>query len=81
MRDPVLQTLRLSLREMSLEDPGFVASMLAHPEVMRFLPRCYSREEAEDRVRRQRDRYARGGYAYWLLTAKATGVRRSGSGT
>ena len=36
MGEPVLETSRLILREMSLSDLDFVASMLAHPEVMRF---------------------------------------------
>jgi hypothetical protein len=31
---------------MSPDDLDFVAAMLAHPEVMRYYPKCYSREEA-----------------------------------
>ncbi len=72
MGEPVLETSRLVLREMSLNDLDFVASMLAHPEVMRFWPRCYSREEAEEWVRQQQDRYARHGHGYWLALEKAT---------
>ncbi len=69
----VLETPRLVLREMCLADLDFVASMLAHPEVMRFYPKCYSREEAEAWVRRQQDRYARHGHGFWLVIEKATG--------
>ncbi len=42
----VLETDRLALREMSLDDLDFVATMLADPQVMRFYPKCYSREES-----------------------------------
>lgn len=68
----VLETPRLVLREMSLADLDFVASMLAHPEVMRFYPKCYTRVEAEAWVLRQQDRYARHGHGIWLVLDKAT---------
>ncbi len=69
----VLETPRLVLRELDPDDLDFVAAMLADPEVMRYWPRPYSREEAEDWVRRQRERYARDGYGYWLAVERATG--------
>ena len=68
-----LETPRLVLRGMCSDDLGFVASMLAHPEVMRFWPAPYPRSEAEAWIRRQVERYARGGYGYRLLLEKATG--------
>ena len=68
----ILETPRLLLREMSLDDLDFVAAMLAHPEVMRFWPQPFSREEAADWVRRQQERYARDGFGYWLALNKAT---------
>ena len=43
-----LETPRLALREMSLDDLDFVAAMLGHPEVMRFYPKVYSRDEARE---------------------------------
>ena len=69
----MLETPRLSLREMSPGDLDFVASMLAHPEVMRFWPAPYHRAEAEAWVDRQGERYARHGYGYWIVLEKATG--------
>jgi [ribosomal protein S5]-alanine N-acetyltransferase len=69
----VLNTLRLILREMSLDDLDFVAAMLADPEVMRCYPKCYSREEAQTWVQRQIKRYARHGHGLWLSLDKATG--------
>ena len=69
----VLETKRLILREMSLSDLDFVAAMLAHPEVMLYWPKCYSREEAADWIKRQQKRYATDGVGYWLAIDKASG--------
>jgi [ribosomal protein S5]-alanine N-acetyltransferase len=72
VQKPILETVRLLLREMSLADLDFVAAMLAHADVMRFYPKCYSREEAEVWVQRQTRRYARHGHGLWLVWEKAT---------
>ena len=72
----ILETPRLVLRELTLDDLDFMASMLAHPKVMRFYPNCYSRDEAEAWVRRQMDRYAQHGHGGWLALDKATGDPR-----
>ncbi len=68
----VLETPRLVLREMSAADLGFVAEMLADPQVMRYWPRCYTREEASDWIDRQRARYVKDGVGYWLAISKAS---------
>jgi ribosomal-protein-alanine N-acetyltransferase len=68
----ILETPRLVLREMTAGDLDFVATMLAHPEVMRYYPKCYSRAEAEDWLRRQFNRYGAHGYGLWLVREKAT---------
>lgn len=70
---PVLETRRLFLREMSQEDLDFIAAMLADPEVMRFYPKCYSREESAVWIERQMKRYTRHGHGLWLVLEKATG--------
>jgi [ribosomal protein S5]-alanine N-acetyltransferase len=69
----ILETPRLVLRELVRDDLDFVAEMLAHPEVMRFWPKPFSRAEAEDWIRRQQARYARDGHGYWLALDKASG--------
>jgi len=69
----ILETPRLRLREMSLGDLEFVAAMLSHPEVMRFYPKLYSRQEAEAWIERQLGRYARNGHGLWLAEDRATG--------
>ncbi len=72
---PILETPRLILREMIADDLDFVASMLADPEVMRYYPRCYSREESATWIERQQRRYARHGHGLWLALNKLTGER------
>lgn len=69
----ILETERLALREMSLDDLDFIAEMLADPLVMRFYPQTYSREEAAGWIERQMDRYARHGSGLWLTLDRATG--------
>jgi RimJ/RimL family protein N-acetyltransferase len=69
----VLETPRLRLREMSLEDLDFLATMLAHPEEMRYYPKLYSRDEAQAWIERQLGRYARNGHGLWLVEDRVTG--------
>ncbi len=73
MPKTILTTARLALREMCADDLDFVAAMLSDPEVMRFYPKCYSRDEAEGWLRRQIERYARYGHGLWLVADRATG--------
>jgi RimJ/RimL family protein N-acetyltransferase len=68
----ILETERLCLREMSLQDLDFLAALLAHPEVMQFWPKCYNRDEAADWIKRQQLRYAEDGVGYWLMLDKTT---------
>lgn len=60
----VLATERLTLREMALDDLDFVAAMLDHPEVMRFYPKRYTRDEARAWIERQVQRYAEHGHGF-----------------
>ena len=66
----ILETPRLILRELSLDDLDFMAALLSHPEVMRFYPKCYPREEAEAWIRRQMDRYAQQSHERSLVAQK-----------
>jgi RimJ/RimL family protein N-acetyltransferase len=69
----ILETDRLLLREMSLDDLDFMAELLADPDVMRYYPKCYSRDEAVAWIERQVNRYAHDGCGRWLVIEKATG--------
>jgi RimJ/RimL family protein N-acetyltransferase len=69
----VLETERLTLREMTLEDLDFVATMLGHPEVSRYYERRFSRDDAQVWLTRQLERYARDGHGLWLVETRASG--------
>jgi len=69
----VLETPRLVLSAMSLDDLDFMAEMLSDPWVMRFYPKRLNRHEAAASIRRMLDRYARYGYGPWLVREKSAG--------
>jgi RimJ/RimL family protein N-acetyltransferase len=73
MPDPFLVTERLSLREMTWDDLDFLATMLGDPDVMRHYPKPCTREEAAAWLGRNLDRYANDGYAFWLVSDRASG--------
>jgi [ribosomal protein S5]-alanine N-acetyltransferase len=69
----ILQTTRLLLREVVDSDLDFVAALFSHPEVMRYYPKCYSREECDGIIERQKTRYAEYGHGMWLALDRAGG--------
>jgi [ribosomal protein S5]-alanine N-acetyltransferase len=69
----ILELPRLFLRELESTDIEFVAEMLGHPEVMRYWPRPYTRDEAVEWIQRHRDLYSKDGHGYWLLLEKEAG--------
>ena len=66
----VLETERLYLREMESNDLDFMAEMLCHPEVTRFYPKQYSRDESGEWINGQIDRYEKDGHGLWLVENK-----------
>ena len=70
--NPIIETSRLYLRELLDTDIDFVAEMLADPEVMRFWPRPYTREESVAWIARMQERYELYGHAYWLAIEKSS---------
>jgi RimJ/RimL family protein N-acetyltransferase len=70
----IFATARLEFSNLSLDDLDFVAEMLAHPEVMRFYPKRYSRAESSEWIERQCDRYARDGHGLWLVREARSGA-------
>lgn len=69
----VLETPRLLLSTMSLDDLDFMAEMLSDPWVMRFYPKRLNRKEAIASICRNLDRYERHGYGPWLAREKSGG--------
>jgi RimJ/RimL family protein N-acetyltransferase len=72
MPDPILETPRLSLREMTWDDLDFLATLLADPRVMQHYPNCCTREEARAWMSRILERYEQHGHAFWLTSLRAT---------
>lgn len=73
MKRFMLETERLTIRELEMDDLDFVAAMLSDPETMRFWPRPFNRDEAEAWIERHQGRYLDHGYGYWVVVRKADG--------
>lgn len=69
----IIETPRLQLREMTDDDLDFVAEMLGDPQVMRFYPKQYTRDEAALWLRRQQRRYTEDGHGLWLAEERSSG--------
>jgi ribosomal-protein-alanine N-acetyltransferase len=69
----ILETPRLSLREMDEADLPFLTRLLGDPEVMRFFPKPLEPEEARAWYEKVRGFYASAGHSFWLAEEKPTG--------
>jgi [ribosomal protein S5]-alanine N-acetyltransferase len=69
----ILQTSRLTLREMTWDDLDFVAAMLGSPQVMRHYPKCHSRDESKAWLQKQLERYHEDGHGLWLVASRSSG--------
>src|SRR5262249_6507249 len=69
----ILETERLRLREMTLDDLDFMSTMLGDAEVMRYYPKVMSRDNAREWIERQLKRYADFGHGHWLAESRDTG--------
>lgn len=67
-------TARLRFREIESTDVDFITEMMSNPEVMRFYPKLFTREDAEAWIERQRARYAADGHGMWIITDVNTGA-------
>lgn len=68
----VLETTRLLLRRLTLDDLDFIAGMLDDAEVMRYYPKRLSRDLSAEWITRQLERYATDGYALWMAVGRDT---------
>jgi RimJ/RimL family protein N-acetyltransferase len=69
----ILETSRLTLRQLVPEDLDFLAGMLADPDVSRFYERRFQRRDAEVWLERQLERYRHDGHGLWLLQDRNSG--------
>ena len=72
-RPTALETARLKLRRMTLDDLDFLAALLGDAEVMRWYPKILTRDEARGWIERMLARYARDGHGLWLAVDKERG--------
>jgi ribosomal-protein-alanine N-acetyltransferase len=68
----VLETDRLTIREMTIGDTDFVSELLTDTEVMRHYVRPYTHAESAAWLVRQVRDYGRHGYGFWLFTTRGT---------
>ena len=71
----VLETDRLTLRELTIGDLPFLADMIGDADTMQFFPHKLTPLEARDWLQRQLDRYARDGHGGWLAVERGSGQR------
>ena len=69
----LLQTERLYLRRLTIEDAGLLFELDSDPKVMRFYPAPYSRQVVEAFLAAHMERYEKVGYSAWLVEEKAGG--------
>ena len=69
----VLQTERLRLRPMRLDDVDPLSTVLGDVETMRWYPAPFDREEVEAWIRRQLGRYERDGFGLLAVEERSTG--------
>lgn len=70
---PILETERLILREMTVDDAADLAEVLSDPESMRYYPAPFDREKVLRWIRWCQDSYRQHGYGLWAVVRKDTG--------
>lgn len=66
----ILETARLILRELSIDDADALARILSDPEVMRFYPAPLDSAGVEQWIARNLHRYATDGHGLWAIVSK-----------
>jgi [ribosomal protein S5]-alanine N-acetyltransferase len=69
----VLETKRLILREMTLQDVDDLFEVLSDPEAMQFYPQPFDRPMTQAWIERNIQRYAQHGFGLWALVLKENG--------
>lgn len=69
----VMETGRLLLRHLQLDDLDDLAAIVGDPAGMRHYPHPFTRPETRDWILRNRARYAEHGHGLWAVILKETG--------
>ncbi|WP_320054451.1 GNAT family N-acetyltransferase [uncultured Acetobacteroides sp.] len=70
---PVIETSRLFLRQLTLEDASSLAQVLSDQESMKHYPHAFSPEEVRKWIERNIERYKNDGFGLWAVIRKADG--------
>ena len=71
--ESVLETTRLTLREMTPDDQDALAAVLGDPVAMRHYPAPFTRQQVDDWIQWNLSNYADYGYGLWAVVLKETG--------
>jgi [ribosomal protein S5]-alanine N-acetyltransferase len=69
----MLETKRLTLREMTLDDIDDLLEALSDPESMQFYPKPFDRPMTQMWIERNMQRYAQHGFGLWAIILKESG--------
>jgi RimJ/RimL family protein N-acetyltransferase len=72
-RSFVLETERLGLRHLTLNDVDAVFAVIGDPETMKFYPQKFTRDDAMRWVTKSQERYCRDGYGLFAVVLKSNG--------
>ena len=68
-----METKRLTLRELTIEDFDALHKILSDPQTMQHYPAPFGKEETSRWIRRNMERYAELGFGLWAVILKETG--------
>jgi RimJ/RimL family protein N-acetyltransferase len=71
--ESILETERLTLRELTLDDVEALSRVLTDPWTMRFYHHPFSRDEVVEWIEKWRASYRTNGFGLWALVLKETG--------
>ena len=68
--EPIIETARLYLRKLNLEDTSDLALVLSDQESMKHYPHAFSHEEVKKWIERNIERYNNDGFGLWAVIRK-----------
>ena len=69
----IIETERLKLRELTLDDTDKLALVISDPQSMKFYPHPFSREEVEHWIKWNIENYKKYGFGLWAVIEKESG--------
>lgn len=73
LRNFIIETERLFLREFKIQDASKLALVLSNPESMKYYPHPFSKKEVDNWINWNLDNYKKYGFGLWAVILKASG--------